>query len=108
MLFALMLFMACQGASADLRDLLPETHSTRIAEGTFGEVAKRDLDTITLQQPQRSTAQGNGGEFESETSNLVDGERSVSDIRYWLIAERGAVPLESIDVVKKITGDKSR
>jgi len=57
-----------------------------------------------------STDLGYGGMFAYEALNFVDGERTVSDIRDWLVAEFGTVPveyvaqylqaLESIDVVR--------
>ena len=66
----------------------------------------------TLQLPQHSTAQGSGSMFIYEALNFVDGERTVSDIRDWLVAELGDVPLQyvaeylaalqSIDVVREI------
>jgi hypothetical protein len=52
---------------------------------------------------------GNGGQYTYEALNLVDGQRTVSDIRDWLTTELGPVPLdvvqeylealESIDVI---------
>ena len=58
-----------------------------------------------------ATAFGNGRMFSYEALNFVDGERTVSDIRDWLVAELGDVPLEyvaqylaaleSIDVVRE-------
>ena len=54
---------------------------------------------------------GNGGQYSYEALNFVDGTRTVSDIRDWLTAELGAIPLdiveeylealESIDVIRK-------
>lgn len=54
---------------------------------------------------------GNGGQYSYEALNFVDGSRTVSDIRDWLTAELGAIPLdiveeylaalESIDVIRK-------
>ncbi len=54
---------------------------------------------------------GSSGEYIYETLNFVDGERTVSDIRNWLTAELGPVPLdyveeylaalESIDVIRR-------
>ena len=54
---------------------------------------------------------GNGGQYVYEALNFVDGRRTVSDIRDWLTAELGPVPLEiveeylsaleSIDVIRK-------
>ena len=58
-----------------------------------------------------SGTHGSSGQYEYETLNFVDGERTVSDIRDWLTAELGPVPLEyveqylaaleSIDVIRK-------
>ena len=58
-----------------------------------------------------STSYGGGGMFTYEALNFVDGTRTVSDIRDWLVAELGPVPtkyvaeyllaLESIDVIRK-------
>jgi len=57
-----------------------------------------------------STDLADGGMLAYELLNFVDGERTVSDIRDWLVAEFGTVPveyvaeylqaLESIDVVR--------
>ena len=68
-----------------------------------GELNKLDL-------LKHSTDLGYGGMFAYEVLNFVDGERTVSDIRDWLVAEFGTVPveyvaeylqaLESIDVVR--------
>ena len=54
---------------------------------------------------------GSSGQYVYEALNFVDGNRSVSDIRDWLTAELGPVPLEyveeylaaleSIDVIRK-------
>lgn len=43
-----------------------------------------------------STDTGYGGLFAYETLNFVDGRRTVSDIRDWLVAEFGTVPLEYV------------
>ena len=43
-----------------------------------------------------TTPYGSGGMFIYEALNLVDGKRSVSDIRDWLLAELGEVPLENV------------
>ena len=53
---------------------------------------------------------GNGGQYSYEALNFVDGNRTVTDIRDWLTAELGPVPLdvveeflealESIDVIR--------
>lgn len=49
-----------------------------------------------LQLGNHSSPYGGGGMFAYEALNLVDGERTVSDIRDWLIAELGEVPLSHI------------
>jgi aminopeptidase YwaD len=64
-----------------------------------------------LQLANHSTPYGGGGMFTYEALNLVDGKRTVSDIRDWLVAELGDVPLpyvveylqalESIDVLRR-------
>jgi hypothetical protein len=38
-----------------------------------------------------------GGDYTYETLNLVDGKRSVADIRNWLTAELGPVPVDYVD-----------
>ena len=43
-----------------------------------------------------STSHGGGRMFTYETLNLVDGKRTVSDIRDWLVAEMGTVPVEYV------------
>lgn len=64
-----------------------------------------------LQLANHSTPYGGGGMFTYEALNLVDGKRTVSDIRDWLVAELGDVPLsyvaeylqalESINVLRR-------
>ena len=54
---------------------------------------------------------GNGGQYTYEALNFVDGRRTVSEIRDWLVTELGPVPLElvkeylaaleSIDVIRR-------
>jgi aminopeptidase YwaD len=66
----------------------------------------------TLQLPRHSTTHGSGSMFIYEALNFIDGERTVSDIRDWLVAELGDVPLgyvaeylaalQSIDVIREI------
>lgn len=63
-----------------------------------------------LRLPEYSGSHGSGEEYEYEVLNLVDGSRSVSEIRHWLTAELGPVPVEivreyldalaSIDVIR--------
>ena len=65
----------------------------------------------SLQLANHSTPYGGGGMFTYEALNLVNGKRTVSDIRDWLVAELGDVPLqyvaeylqalESIDVLRR-------
>ena len=49
-----------------------------------------------LQLPRYTGTHGSGGEYAYEALNLVDGSRTVSDIRDWLTAELGPVPLEYV------------
>jgi hypothetical protein len=49
-----------------------------------------------LQLPKFTGAYGSGGEFVYEALNLVDGKRTVSDIRDWLTAELGPVPVDVV------------
>ncbi len=49
-----------------------------------------------LRLRQHSTPYGSGGMFAYEALNFVDGRRTVSDIRDWLVAELGDVPLEYV------------
>ena len=65
----------------------------------------------SLRLPKHATVFGNGRMFTYEALNLVDGVRTVSDIRDWLVAELGEVPeeyvaeyldvLESIEVLRE-------
>lgn len=63
-------------------DYLPD----RIGEETFA----------ALRLPKYRGSHGSGGEYAYESLNLVDGKRSVSDIRDWLTTELGPVPLEFV------------
>ena len=45
----------------------------------------------------RHTGIWGGGQYLYETLNFVDGERNVSDIRDWLTAELGPVPLVYVE-----------
>jgi len=49
-----------------------------------------------LKLPGHSTPYGGGRQFTYEALNFVDGERTVSDIRDWLVAQLGDVPLEYV------------
>jgi hypothetical protein len=72
------------------------------------KLGAEELNKLALLK--HSTDLGYGGMFAYELLNFVDGERTVSDIRDWLVAEFGTVPveyvaeylqaLESIDVVR--------
>lgn len=67
-----------------------------------------------LELPRYSGTHGSGGEYAYEALNLVDGRRTVSEIRHWLTAELGPVPvtvvreyldaLASIDVIRALPG----
>ncbi|MDH5240275.1 MAG: hypothetical protein OEW73_05785, partial [Gammaproteobacteria bacterium] len=50
-----------------------------------------------LRLANHSAAHGDGGMFAYEALNFVDGKRTVSDIRDWLVAELGDVPLEYVE-----------
>ena len=49
-----------------------------------------------LQLPKYTGWYGSGGEYVYEALNLVDGRRTVSEIRNWLTAELGPVPVEMV------------
>ena len=49
-----------------------------------------------LRLREHTTPYGDSGMFVYEALNFVDGERTVSDIRDWLVAELGGVPLEYV------------
>ncbi len=49
-----------------------------------------------LRLPIYSGTRGNGREYAYEALNLVDGKRTLSEIRHWLTAELGPVPLEIV------------
>tara|TARA_R110002049_G_scaffold306252_3_gene504388 strand:+ start:801 stop:2831 length:2031 start_codon:yes stop_codon:yes gene_type:complete len=49
-----------------------------------------------LKLGRHSTAYGNGRMFTYEALNFVDGKRTVSDIRDWLVAEMGEVSVEDV------------
>lgn len=49
-----------------------------------------------LELPRYSGAHGSGSEYAYEALNLVDGKRTVSEIRKWLTAELGPVPLDLV------------
>jgi hypothetical protein len=63
-----------------------------------------------LKLPKHTGINGTGGEYVYEALNLVNGNRTVTDIRDWLTAELGPVPveyvseylqaLESVDVIR--------
>jgi hypothetical protein len=49
-----------------------------------------------LRLPKYNGTHGDSGEYVYEALNFVDGKRTVSDIRDWLTAELGPVPLEYV------------
>jgi hypothetical protein len=49
-----------------------------------------------LRLPRYAGTHGDGGEYAYEALNLVDGKRTVSEIRNWLTAELGPVPLDIV------------
>jgi aminopeptidase YwaD len=53
-------------------------------------------NVATLRLRSYNGLHGSGGQYAYEVLNFVDGTRSVSDIRDWLTAELGAVPLEYV------------
>jgi hypothetical protein len=69
-----------------------------------------EQNEAALRLLQYSGARGSSGEYAYEALNLVDGKRTVSEIRNWLTAELGPVPqeivreyleaLRSIDVIR--------
>ena len=74
------------------------------------KLGREELAALAL--PSHSTRYGGGGMFAYEALNFVDGVRTVSDIRDWLVAELGEVSLEdvadylqaleSIDVIRRL------
>ena len=72
-------------------------------------------ELASLALPNHSTRHGGGGMFTYEALNFVDGKRTVSDIRDWLVAEMGEVDLqavaeylkalESIDVIRRVPSE---
>ncbi len=58
---------------------------------------KLDSETLAgLKLNSHSTAYGDSGMFTYEALNFVDGKRTVSDIRDWLVAEMGEVSVEDV------------
>ena len=49
-----------------------------------------------LELPRYAGERGSGRLYTYETLNLVDGKRTVSEIKDWLTAELGAVPVEYV------------
>lgn len=72
-------------------------------EGPMGAFGYSYLDdkygadnVATLRLRSYNGLHGSGGQYTYEALNFVDGTRTVSDIRDWLTAELGAVPLEYV------------
>ena len=49
-----------------------------------------------LSLPNHAGSRGSAGQYVYEALNLVDGERTVSEIRDWLMTELGPVPLNYV------------
>ncbi len=49
-----------------------------------------------LRLPSYTGSHGSGGQYVYEALNMVDGNRTVSEIRDWLTAELGPVPIEFV------------
>ena len=60
-------------------------------EDKLGTEAAGELNLL-----KHGTSHGSGRMFAYEALNLVDGNRTVSDIRDWLVAEMGTVPVEYV------------
>jgi hypothetical protein len=54
-------------------------------------------DFAALRLERHSGLWGDSGQYVYEALNFVDGARTVSDIRDWLTAELGPVPLEYVE-----------
>ncbi len=73
------------------------------------ELGEAAYEALAL--PRYSGSHGSGDEYAYEALNLVDGQRTVSEIRHWLTAELGPVPtamvreyldaLETIGVIRR-------
>lgn len=55
-----------------------------------------DAAYAELALPRYTGSHGMGGEYAYEALNLVDGRRTVSEIRHWLTAELGPVPVAAV------------
>jgi len=76
-------------------------------------LGREELASLALQN--HGTRYGGSGMYTYEALNFVDGERTVSDIRDWLVAEMGEVELEavaeylqaleSIGVIRRVAAD---
>jgi hypothetical protein len=77
------------------------------------QLGREELASLALQN--HGTRYGGSGMYTYEALNFVDGERTVSDIRDWLVAEMGEVELEavaeylqaleSIGVIRRVAAD---
>jgi len=94
----------------------PEIQGPMNAFGySYLEAKLGEEELAALALPNHSTQYGSGGMFTYEALNFVDGTRTVSDIRDWLVAEMGEVSLqavaeylqalESIDVIRRLSPD---
>jgi hypothetical protein len=55
------------------------------------------VPAASLQLANYNSRYSDGGMYTYEALNFVDGKRTVSDIRDWLVAELGDVPLEYVE-----------
>ena len=74
----------------------PEIQGPMAAFGYSFARDKLGADYDRLRLPQYNSSHGSSGEYVYEALNLVDGERDVSEIRNWLTAELGPVPLDHV------------
>lgn len=58
------------------------------------ELGEDAYDALRL--PRFAGSHGSGGQYAYEALNLVDGRRTVSEIRHWLTTELGPVPVEIV------------
>jgi len=75
----------------------PEVQGPMSAFGYSYVTDKLGADVYrALALPRYTGSHGSSGQYVYEALNFVDGERTVSDIRDWLTAELGPVPLEYV------------
>lgn len=90
------------GGSASSGDLAVYSRNAEVQGpmGAFGYSYLQDKYGVDRQAKLRlrnyTGSHGSSGEYVYEALNLVDGRRTVSDIRDWLTAELGPVPLDYV------------